>query len=90
MKAALFEIVRLGDHWAILLAAACREPDDQKQVAAPRYLFWTGGTWRYESTLAMKFSAVGIASAYIARSMDRMLVKSTFTSNELRRSRSLV
>jgi len=91
MRAELFEIVQRNGHWVILFAAARRKHDDDNaQGDGLRYLFWTGGTWRADSTLAMKFSDVETASTYLAKSADRMLVKSTFTGGELRRRELVV
>jgi hypothetical protein len=85
MRAELFEIVQRDGYWVILFAAALRKYPDKEQSDGPCCLFWTGGTWRADSRLAMKFSDVETATTYIARSVDRMLVKSTFTRGELRR-----
>jgi len=86
MRAELFEIVQRDGHWLIFFAAARRKHDDDKaQVDGPRYFILDGRTWRADQRRVMKFSDVETASAYITRSVDRLLMRSTFTRGGVRR-----
>jgi hypothetical protein len=84
MKSELFEIVSDGDSWFIRLPAAHREHDNSSD-GKRSHLYWTGGTWRYSPEKAMRFSDATAAALYVARRIDQMIIKSTFTSLDIRR-----
>jgi hypothetical protein len=75
----MIDILPIDDQWVIRRPSACQ---DEPKTA---YLFWTGGMWRYDLVLAMKFSSKELATNYLAKSADRMASRAAFTRYELRR-----